>query len=280
MTHIESHLTTQDGLSLRTQAWKPDGEPKAVLVFTHGQGDWSDRYAHAAQALSAGGYAMYAYDLRGHGKSTGKRGHVNRYDEFLDDLQLVWDWAGSENPGRKVLLYAHSMGGQITVNFVLRRKPAAHGVMLTSPWLKLAFNPPAVQEAVGRVMNRLLPTFSQSNGIRSGPVDRRSHDLTLLHTLTDPKQEHGLISAREFFECQAAGLYVLEHASEFNLPVAVLCGGDDRIASTPASRDFYERAGSPDKTFKAYDGMFHEITNEVDRQVVFKDMLAWLDKRA
>jgi alpha-beta hydrolase superfamily lysophospholipase len=280
MSRIEHELKTTDGLRLRAQAWLPEGAPRAVLVLNHGQGDWSDRYAHVGAALNQGGYAVYTYDLRGHGQSQGQRGHTPSHAHLLDDLQLALDWAGGANPGRKLFLFGHSMGGQITLNYALRRRSAAVGAVVTSPWLRLALKTPAWVDGLGRALQAVAPTFSQSNQIRSGEVDMRSHDLALLNAIHDPAQEHGLISVREFFASREAGEYALAHAPDFRLPLLLLCGGDDPIASTPASQEFFDRCGAADKTYKSYPGMFHEVLNEVDRATVFADIRAWLDQRA
>jgi alpha-beta hydrolase superfamily lysophospholipase len=253
----------------------PDAEPKAALVFTHGQGDWSDRYRHVALALSAAGYAMYASDLRGHGKSGGARGHTPSYEILLDDLQLIYDWAREENPKKTLFLYGHSMGGQITLSFALRRKPQVAGVIATGPWLRLAFEPPAFLVALGGLMNRLWPTFSQSNRV---DLSLLSHDMPFIDALHDPAQYHNQITAREYFQMSAGAEYLLQHASEFDLPVLLMHGGADKIISPAGTQAFYAHARSADKTLKVYDGLYHEITNERERERVIEDMRTWLDK--
>jgi alpha-beta hydrolase superfamily lysophospholipase len=277
MSHHEGNLHTSDGLRLHTQAWKTDVAPRAVVVFTHGQGDWSDRYRHVARAFNARGFAMYAYDLRGHGVSEGPRGHTPSYDAFLDDLRLVYEWASQENPGRKLFLYGHSLGGQITLNFALRRKPEVTGVIATGPWLRLAFDPPAFLVALGRVMNSVYPAFSQSNGIVPGQL---SHDQAWIDTLHDPQQYHTRITAREYFAATNAAAYALQHAAELSLPLLLMHGQADPIISPGGTREFYERASSADKTLTLYEGMYHEITNETERQRVIDDLCDWLDKHA
>src|SRR5262245_18100792 len=120
MAHTEEQRTATDGLTLRSQRWTPEGArvAKAVNVLTHGMGEHSGRYGHTAAALTAAGYALYSYDLRGHGKSGGPRGHTPSLEALLDDQQVVFEWARIENAGRKFFLMAHSMGGNIITNYV------------------------------------------------------------------------------------------------------------------------------------------------------------------
>jgi alpha-beta hydrolase superfamily lysophospholipase len=276
MPYIESHLTTTDGLSLRTQRWTPEGEPQAVVVLTHGHGEHSGRYVHVGQALSAAGYAVYAYDLRGHGKSGGPRGHTPRYDVLLDDLQLVWGWAEKENPGKKLFIYGHSMGGQITLNFALRRKPQAAGVIVSAPWLTLTYMPPAWKVTLAKVLSNILPTFTQKTGLDAAV--KMAHDDAHLNSLPDLNLTHTFMSARMGFDVLAAADDALAHAIDFKYPLLILHGDADGAMNPAGSKQFYERASSTDKTLKLYPGLFHEVHNETERTVVLSDVVGWLER--
>ncbi|MBI4315518.1 MAG: alpha/beta fold hydrolase, partial [Chloroflexi bacterium] len=105
-------IKAKDGTPLFTESWRVD-DPRAVVVLTHGHGEYANRYLHVGRAFTAAGYSTYAYDLRGHGRSGGPRGHAPGYEAILDDLQSIIDWARAENPGRRMFLYGHSTGGQI-----------------------------------------------------------------------------------------------------------------------------------------------------------------------
>jgi alpha-beta hydrolase superfamily lysophospholipase len=278
MPHHEAHLTAPDGIALRTQRWTPEGAPKAAVVLTHGHGEHSGRYVHVGQALNAASYALYAYDVRGHGKSGGPRGHTPRYDALLDDLQLVWDWAKNENPGKKLFLYGHSTGGQIALNFALRRRPEAAGVLVSAPWLILAYRPPAWKVMLAKALASLLPTFTLKTGLDAAV--KMAHDEAHLNSLPDLNLTHTFMSARMGFDVLAAAEDALAHAADFKYPVLILHGEADGAMNPAGSKQFYEQASSTDKTFKLYPGMFHEVHNETERAAVIRDVIEWLDRRA
>ncbi len=278
MPYTESHLTAPDNIILRTQRWRPESEIKAAVVLTHGHGEHSGRYVHVGQALNAAGYALYAYDVRGHGKSGGPRGHTPRYDALLDDLQLVWDLAKNENPGKKLFLYGHSMGGQITLNFALRRRPEAFGVLVSAPWLILTYSPPAWKVSLAKVLSNLLPTFTQKTGL--DVALKMAHDEAHLNSLPDLNLAHTFMSARMGFDVLAAAADALAHAADFKYPLLILHGDADGAMNPAGSKQFYEQATSTDKTLKLYPGMFHEVHNETERAMVIRDVIEWLDKHS
>lgn len=274
MAHTEGQLTTTDGLTLRTQRWLPEGLAKAVIVLTHGMGEHSGRYGHTAAALTDAGYAVYAYDVRGHGKSGGPRGHAPGIEVLMEDVQVVYDWAKMENAGRKFFLMAHSMGGNFTLNYVLRRQPSVAGVVLTSPWLRPTTPPSPLLMNTGRFLSGLIPAFTLDSGIGNARV---SHDLELLNSFPDLNLTHTKITARMGATIFDAGEYALAHAAEFTLPLSLHHAGDDHLASATASKTFYEQAGSRDKAYQLWDGLYHEILNETERGKVMQGVVAWLD---
>jgi alpha-beta hydrolase superfamily lysophospholipase len=274
MAHSEGQLTSTDGLMLRTQRWTPEGIAKAVIVLSHGLGEHSGRYGHTAAALTAAGYSVYTYDLRGHGKSGGPRGHAPNLELLLDDVQVVYDWARVENAGRKFFLMAHSMGGNITVNYVLHRQPSVAGVVLSSPWLGPTTPPAPLLMNMGRFLSGVLPAFALDSGITGEPL---AHDADLLSSFPDLSLTHTKITARMGTTVFDAADYALAHAAEFKLPLFILQAGADRLASAAASKAFCERAGSGDKQYRLLEGMFHEILNETERGKVMQEIVTWLD---
>ena len=277
MPYQESRLATADGISLRTQRWTPGGAPRAAVVMTHGQGEHSGRYGHVGQAFALAGFAAYAYDLRGHGRSTGQRGHAPSYDAYLDDLQQVLDWAKRENSGRKFFLYGHSMGGQIVLNYCLRRKPEPAGVAVSAPWLRLAFEPPRMLMAISGLISALWPTFSSTNTL---DLSTLSHDQAFLESLPDLALTHQTITARAARACFDAAAYALAHAAEFTWPLLLLQGEADRLVDPAGSQDFFDHVSSRDKTLQRYPGLYHEVHNETARGQVLTDVTAWLNQRA
>jgi alpha-beta hydrolase superfamily lysophospholipase len=277
MSHSEQRLHVPDGTALRVQHWPPQAEAKAAVVVTHGHGEHCGKYHHVAQALNAAGYAAYLWDLRGHGKSGGPRGHVPRYDSFYDDLQTVLNQAQAAYPARRLFLYGHSMGGQIVLSFSLHRPAPLAGVIVSAPWLRLSYQPPAWKVTLARTMSSLWPTFSQDTGVGDVPL---THDLEFWKGMPEQNLQHYTMSARLGFAALAAGEDVLDHAGEFRLPLLLLHGAADGVIALAGSQSFYERAASTDKTLQTYPGLYHEIHNETERARVLADIVAWLDARA
>lgn len=280
MPCFEKQLKTRDGLRLATYSWTAAAEApiKAVIVLTHGHGEYASKYGHVAQAFTAGGYAVLAYDLRGHGRSGGPRGHAPRYEALLSDLHAVHDEAGHQFPGRPVFLYGHSLGGQITLNYALERRPAAAGVVVSAPWLKLVYRPPAWKMTLAQVLANVVPGFTQETGLDTAiPM---THDVALLAAYPDQHLSHAKMSARLGMDALHQGEALLARAGQFSLPLLVLHGGADGVFKPETSQAFVDQAASADKACQVFPGLYHEIHNEVEREHVFRDVLAWLDQRA
>ncbi len=270
-------LTASDGVTLRTQLWTPERATKALVVLTHGHGEHSSRYGHVAAALAAGGYAVAAYDLRGHGRSGGQRGHTPSYAQLLADQHTVVAWARRTVPTAKWFLYGHSMGGQIVLAYALDHKPDAAGVVVTAPWLRLKFTPPAWKVQLGLTIGKVWPSFAMSSGLdKSQPL---SHDTGHLNSMPELALSHTQITARLGADALTHGADLLTRAAEFKYPLLIMHGADDQIMDPEGTRLFYAAAGSADKILKVYPELFHEIHNEhpAQRGAVLADIGAWLD---
>ena len=274
MQHHEGYINTRDGIRLFTQEWAPESDVKAAICLVHGLGEHSGRYTHVAAYLAENGYALDAYDLRGHGKSSGARGNTPSYDALMDDIALVLANTQARYPGKPVFLYGHSLGGNQVLNFALRRQPKVSGVISTGPWLRLAFDPPALQVTLGRVMNSIYPSFTQANGLERAALSR--DDQVVMNYENDPLV-HDRISARLFMGFYQSGYWALDHASDFSYPLLLMHGCADRLTSAQASREFAQKAGAC-CTLKIWEGFYHEIHNEPEQASVMKVMVDWLDQ--
>ncbi|GAG77006.1 unnamed protein product [marine sediment metagenome] len=142
MKHSEFEFKTFDGLSLFAQSWQPESQPQAVICLIHGMGEHSGRYAHVADRLTKAGYTIFTFDLRGHGKSEGPRGHTPSYEALMQDISSLLEVANKQFPQLSSFLYGHSLGGNLVLNYILRHQPQLEGVIVSDPWLRLAFEPP------------------------------------------------------------------------------------------------------------------------------------------
>ncbi len=275
MKSFESSWENKDGTKFYIQGWEPDAKPKAVVCLVHGHGEHVGRYAHVGETFSQAGYVLVGFDERGHGKTTGARGHVPSYDAMMNDVADFLALMQKRYPGLPCFLYGHSMGGNQVINFALRRKPVLAGVIATGPWLKLAFDPPAIQVFLGRTMNNIAPGFIQKSGLETAALSR---DPQIVEAYEKDPLVHDKISARLFVGMYESGLWALDHAAEFSLPLLLMHGTADRLTSWQASREFATHAGK-NVTFRAWDGFYHEIHNEPEKAEVLKTMLSWLDEQ-
>jgi alpha-beta hydrolase superfamily lysophospholipase len=262
-----------DGLEMFAQSWEPDETPRAVVCLVHGLGEHSGRYAHVGKAFVEAGFVLTGFDVRGHGESGGPRGHTPSYDALMDDIDLFIHLVADRYPGLPRFLYGHSMGGNFVINFALRCRPELVGVIATGPWLKLAFQPASSKVALGKIMNNILPRFSQASGLDTWAL---SHDPEVVNAYENDPLVHDKISARLFLNVFESGLWALDHAAEIPLPLLLMHGGADRITSLEASRQFAASAG--DKvTLRIWDGLYHEIHNEPEQGEVFTFMIDWMN---
>jgi len=272
--HRQFTLKTKDGLKLFAQAWEPEGEIRAVACLVHGIGEHSGRYQLLAQRFNGRGMVFLAFDLRGSGRSEGLRGHTPSYSMFLDDIDLLLQEGERRYPQKAKFLYGHSLGGNLVLNYCLRRKPSLTGAIVTSPWLKLAFEPPLFQIILGEIIDKVWPSFSQENGISAQAL---SHDPEVVRRYMEDPLVHNRISVRLFFEASRAGHWALEHSRELKLPLLLMHGTGDGITSSEATREFFENAALY-CTLKLWQGQFHELHNELIKEEVISFILNWVEK--
>jgi len=257
------------------RSW-PVANAKGVVCLVHGLGEHSGRYAPLAAALNAAGFAVHAFDLRGHGKSGGKRGHTPDYDALMNDIACLLNDAAKKFPAAPRFLYGHSLGGNLVLNYILRRPVEdLTGAVATGPWLRLAFEPPAFKIWLARTVGRLLPALLQPSGLN---VAHLSHDPEIVQAYVEDPLVHDRISSALFLGAYEAGLWALEHAADLTLPLLLMHGADDQLTSPEASEEFCRRAGER-CTFKRWEGMYHEIHNEPQKAEVYRTVIAWLESR-
>ena len=273
MQHLEDQWTSADGLPLYAQRWAPEGEPKAVVCLIHGLGDHSGRYRHVAEALVRADYALLTFDLRGHGRSGGPRGHWQSFDLVMNDIGLLLTEAARRFPNRPRVLYGHSLGGSLALNYVLRRQPKLAGVIATSPGLRPGFEPPAWKVGMARTLRRVWPRLTLSNELETAAMSREAAVVAAYRA--DPLN-HDRLSAAAGVDILDSGAWALAHAAEFPLPLLLMHGAADRVTSVEATREFAAQAGA-NCTLKIWDGLYHEIHNEPEQGAVLAYLIAWLD---
>ncbi len=215
MKTFESSWKSDEGLNFFARGWEPDQPPRAVVCLVHGLGEHIGRYEHVGAAFAVAGYALLGFDQRGHGKSEGARGHTPSYEALMDDIGSLLAQAGGRYPGIPRFLYGHSMGGNEVINYVMRRNPDILGVIATGPWLRLGFQPPSWQVALGRIMNKIAPGSTQASKLDPAALSR---DPKVAEAYVNDPLVHDRISARLFVEVYKAGEWALARAAGFSLP--------------------------------------------------------------
>jgi len=276
--HTSTQFAAADGLLLTRQAWRPAGEPAAVLAVVHGYGEHGGRYRGLAEDMAARGYALHVYDLRGHGRSAGRRGHLGRFSDYLDDTAVFLEAVRGEQPGRPLILLGHSLGGLIAAAYVEDRPTEGlAGLILSSPFLRLGMPVPPLKLNAARLLSLVAPTVNVGNTLTAAAL---SHDQDVVRAYgTDPLNHH-VATARWAAEVVAAQNAALSAAGDIRLPLLLLYGDADAVADPHAAGELFAAAGSTDKTSRCYEGYYHEIFNETGRAAVFADLAAWLEARA
>ncbi len=254
--------------------WEIDN-PKAVICLVHGMGEHCERYHHVADFYAQHGFAMMAFDHVGHGKSDGKRGHMPNYDNILDDVDLLLKKVDEKYPGIPKVLYGHSMGGNVTLNYILKRNPDISAFVTTGPWVELAFKPPSALVMLGKVMRNIFPGFSQDSGLDTTSL---STDAAVVKAYEEDQYVHGKITAATGMNFMDKGQWLLAQDAKVKIPTLIMHGGDDKITSPDASQKLASQLKG-DVTFKRWNGMYHEIHNEVENEQVFNYTLEWLNSK-
>jgi alpha-beta hydrolase superfamily lysophospholipase len=265
-----------DGLDMLARGWTPQGKPKAVIILIHGLGEHISRYNHVAAALTGRGYAMVGFDLRGHGRSGGPRGHSPSNEAFMRDIDSMVKQAETRYPGIPQFIYGLSMGGLLVLNYILGRQPAFAGAVVSAPGLRSPVLDQKVKAMLARVLGTFLPSVTLSSALDANML---SHVPEVVDSYKQDPLVHDRVSLGMGKNLPKMIPWIFEHAGELNIPLLVMHGKEDKIVYIRGSREFAERAG--DKvTLKEWDGLYHEIHNELGQQQVFDCMIDWLDKHS
>ena len=275
MEHNEGTFQGVGGLELYYQRWRPRGEPRAILAIVHGFGEHSGRYMNVVSHLLPCGYAVYGFDNRGHGRSPGQRGHINEWGEYRGDVRAFLQMIGREEPGRSVFLMGHSMGALIVLDCVLRRPEGLKGAIVSGAGLEPVGVAKPHLVALARLLSRIWPRFSLTTGLDISAVSR---DPAVVKALEEDPLRHEVGTARWGVESLSTIEWIKTHAAEIRVPLLVIHGGADRLASANGSRAFFEKVTVPDKELLVYEACYHEPHNDVNREQVLADIENWLER--
>jgi alpha-beta hydrolase superfamily lysophospholipase len=239
----------------------------------HGYAEHSGRYDHVGAWLAARGCAVSGYDHQGHGHSTGRRCHVRRFPDFVDDLEIAVRMARDENPGLPLFVVGHSMGGLITASYLVERQPVITGAVLSGPALALGEEAPRLRLAAARLMSRVAPRLSVSSGLDANGISRDPEVVRAY--LADPLVELTM-TTRLAAEMLASIERTAAQASKVGVPLLLLHGEDDPMCPAQGSRDFYAAVTAPGSAMEIFPKLRHEIFNEPERETVFARLFEWV----
>lgn len=276
MTHDEGTLTTSAGASLYYQSWNPAEKPEAVLLIAHGLAEHSGRYEHFADFFVNRGYAVFALDYLGHGKSDGDRCHIGQFSDYTDSIALLVDRIREECPEAPLFLVGHSMGGLVATRFLIEHQDQFAGSVLSGAAVQPAIELSSILRLAMKFFSKVLPRLrvlqlDASEVSRDpGVVDRYRKD---------PLVFTGKVTARLAEQLFSTMTWIGDKLGEIELPMLILHGSADGLTFPGGSRMLHQNIGSDDKKLIIYDGLYHEVYNEPEKAAVMTDVADWLTRR-
>lgn len=278
MKSFEDTWEDKDGMKFFIQGWEPDQrQPKAFIALIHGLGDHTSRFAHVGKAWTDAGYAISGFDLRGHGKSGGERGHSPSLEAYMQDIRHFFQRMDQRYPALPHFLYGHSLGGLLALAYAIQYGARLRGVMVTGAALRDSLQKQKAKLALVRLLALVLPKMTIPSGL---DISTLSRDPEIVEAYRSDPLVHYSIT----LGFGKAGLDAIDlcfaRAKEFPVPLLMIHGKADRITYFSGSEEFARlvREAGVDVTLKVWEELYHEVHNEPEKAEVFKFMIAWLDK--
>lgn len=252
----------------------PLPDPKAMVLIVHGMGEYGSRYERfVIPRLLENRLCVITYDQFGHGSKPGKKGHHPGYQYLLESIDKCLDKSKQTFGDLPVVLYGHSMGGNVALNYILEQPERITGAVISSPFLRLSFEPPAWKLALGRILGKILPSITLANEIDAGAISQIPEEVEAY--LNDPLI-HDRVSPAYSIAFMEKGKQVIERAREISIPVLLLHGTADQLTDHRASEELARKAADHVEYFEVEDG-YHELHHDLKRQEVMNHILSWID---
>ena len=265
------------GLRLHYRTWEPP-DAHAAIVLVHGLGEHSARYAEFGERMAGFGIATFAMDLRGHGLSEGRRGHVPSFDIFLQELdRFRREVEGLANVSVPLFLLGHSLGGLIALRYQEEYSSRFRGAIILSPWLATAMTVPRWKANAAQALAKLLPALPLHTRLDARHISR---DTDVVEAYVSDPLVHDRVTPRFFSEVSMAMGLALQRSDRIREPLLFLAAGDDRLVDTEKSLRFARSLTVQDLTVRVYEGHYHELLNELDRATIHREIRDWIAARA
>lgn len=271
---MDFNIKLSNSQILRGYIKSPGKNLRAVVILVHGLGEHLQRYINWAGLFNERMIGFAGVDLPGHGLSEGKRGHIKDYSLTDEMIDILLNECRKTFPGVPLFLYGHSLGGGIVLDYLIRKDPKIRGAIVTSPWLRLAFEPEPSKVKLAALMKRIIPSLVQPSGL---VVEYISHDQKVVDDYKNDPLVHGMISVSLFHSAMSAASNTLKNATGLNKQLLLMHGTDDHICSPEGSSEFASKARMAE--LKLWDGGYHELHNDLYRHEVFNYINGWINSR-
>ena len=261
---------------LHQTSWLSESSAKANIIIVHGLAEHCGRYKHVGEFLSAKGYSVFTYDQRGHGQSEGMRSYIHSMDKLVNDLRQMVAQVRQQDKDLPLYILGHSMGTQVVLSYLLEFQTEKEGAMVSAPVIIPGEDTPPLLIAAAKVLSRIAPRFRVA-ALSGGSVSRDPEEVRKYDQ--DPLNYRGKIPARTGAELFRTMDHIQAGMHTIRLPILILHGTADSLVSVESSHLLHERVASQDKTLKLYEGLYHEILNEPEKEEVMEDIVTWLEKR-
>lgn len=278
MRTFEARWEGKDGTNFFSQGWEPaERKSRAFIALIHGLGDHTSRFAQVGNAMTDAGYAMAGFDLRGHGRSDGERGHTPSLDAYMQDIRQFFQLMTQRYPHVPHFLYGHSLGGLLTLAYAIQYGAGLKGVIVTGAALRDSLQEQKAKLVLVRLLAPILPNMTIQSGL---DVTALSRDPEIVEAYrNDPLVHYNITLGFGRAGLQAIDL-CFARAREFPAPLLMIHGKGDKLTYPSGSEDFAQLVhdGGGDVTLKLWDNLYHEVHNDPEKAEVFQFMVEWLDK--
>ncbi len=275
MNYKEGSLTTPDGTQLYSRVYEYE-KARGDILIVHGFGEHSGRYETLITHLLSKGYSVTTYDQCGHGKSAGLYGHIDRFVQYENDLDYVLSLVRARNESKKLFIIGHSMGGLIVLRYLTKQPEGITGAVISAPLVAIATKVPAHKLLIAKVSAALFPRLRMTNEINPAVLSR---DAEIGRAYAADPLVGKMISTRWFVEAIKAMDELQKKAAQITLPVLVMHGTEDKLANVSATENLFANLGSADKRLKIFEGYYHELFNEPEKQEIYERVTDWLELR-
>ena len=274
--HDQGEFEASRGTRLFWQSWNSTDQPVCALILVHGFGEHGGRYQYLVEHLCAANIAVFSFDLRGHGKSAGRRGHIDSMEDYRGDIAAFVDKVESQNPGLPKFIYGHSMGSLLVLDFILRHPEGLAGTIISGAGLEPAGVATAPVVFLARLLSVVWPVFPIRLPVDSSALSRDENEIAAYEN--DPLV-HNVSTARMANELLNTIDRIKDQPQAMQLPILMVHGEADRVNLPSGSRNFISGVVFPDKKLLLYPDGYHEMHNDFDRDAVFTDISGWLLER-